>query len=280
MTSPYEAVGKTRQRTEWIGSAEIDRMTDLLNLPRGWTGGVVPVPWHWMYFFNESVPNNRVGPDGHPLRGDFLPEIEFPRRMFAGCEIRSFADLRTGANATLHETIESIEGKEGASGPLLFVTIRCSIRQTEIDILTEKRILVYLDPPGPVKMPKLQPFAPANNGEIRCEWCPGTQELFRYSALTYNGHRIHYDADYTRNIEHYPAIVVHGPLTATRLALIATEITKRPVIFLSVRGKAPLFAGQAVQLIGRVEKPTCVRLSAIRCDGALAMEGIAETGHN
>lgn len=280
MTSLSDAVGRTRRRTEWIEARSIDRMTDLLDLPRGWAGGAVPVPWHWMYFFNESVPSHRVGPDGHPLRGDFLPQIALSRRMFAGSEIRSVADLEIGTEATLVETIESIEEKTGVAGPLMFVTIRCSIQQNGIDVLTEKRVLVYLDPPGgSTPMPVPKPFEPASGGESSVGWCPQSHELFRYSALTYNGHRIHYDADYARDQEGYPAVVVHGPLTATRLALVARDITRKPVTLLSVRGKAPLFAGQCVQLIGRVERPDCVRLRAIRCDGVVAMEGIAETGN-
>ena len=279
MSSPHDAVGRTRRRTEWIDARSIDRMADLLDRPHGWAAGVVPVPWHWMYFFNESVPGNQVGPDGHPLRGDFLPQIALPRRMFAGSEIRTLADLKTGMDATVVETIESVEEKTGGAGPLIFVTVRCSIQQAGIDVLTERRVLVYLEPQrGSIPMPTTRPPAPVVAGETSVDWCPQAHELFRYSALTYNGHRIHYDADYARDVEGYPGVVVHGPLTATRLALLARDITRRPLTFLSVRGKAPLFAGQVVRLAGRVESPDRVRLSAIRCDGALAMEGIAETG--
>jgi 3-methylfumaryl-CoA hydratase len=102
-----------------------------------------------------------------------------------------FAELRTSREATFVERIDAIEEKSGTSGPLLFVTIQCSIEQDGAEVGTEKRTLVYLDPPGPVAMPKVQPFIPPEHREISCEWRPQTQELFRYSALTYNGHRIH-----------------------------------------------------------------------------------------
>jgi 3-methylfumaryl-CoA hydratase len=232
-----------------------------------------------MYFFNESVPSSRVGPDGHPLRGDFLPPIALPRRMFAGSEIRPLADLKTGLEATVTETVESVEEKTGGAGPLVFVTLRCSVQQAGVAVLTERRVLVYLEPQrGPVPMPAPHAPAPVAEGATSTEWIPQAHELFRYSALTYNGHRIHYDADYARGAEGYPGIVVHGPLTATRLAMLARDITGRPLTFLSVRGKVPLFAGQVVRLVGEAEGPDRVRLSAVRCDGALAMEGVAETG--
>ena len=273
-----EAVGRTRSRTEWIDERSIDRMTDLLDLPRGWAGGIVPLPWHWMYFFSETVPAARVGADGHPARGDFLPPIALPRRMFAGSEIRAHADLKAGAEALLVERIDSVEEKSGGAGPLIFVTLGCSIRQNGAEVLTEKRTLVYLDPRGssiPLPLPRSAPAL--EKGEAAVDWCPQTHELFRYSALTYNGHRIHYDADYARSSEGYPAIVVHGPLTATRLALMAAGAAAKPVRHLSIRGKAPLFVGQVVHLIGAAEGPGRWRLRAVRCDGVTAMEGVAHT---
>jgi 3-methylfumaryl-CoA hydratase len=273
-----DAVGRTRRRTEWIDPLPIRRMEDLLDLPREESNGVVPVPWHWIYCFSESVPNRRVGADGHPLRGDFLPPIDLPRRMFAGCEIRSHADLKTGRPATVVETIESIDEKQGAAGPLVFVTVEVAVRQDGADVLVEKRRLVYLDPGGRrIPMPEPRPFPSGDPGETALEWVPQHQELFRYSALTYNGHRIHYDADYARDVEGYPAVVVHGPLTATRLALLARDMTGAAVSALSVRGSAPLFVGQPVRLTGRAEGGGRVRLSAMRCDGTPAMEGWAET---
>ena len=270
-----EAIGRTRRTAIWLDPISIDRMTDLLDLPRGTTSGTVPVPWHWVYCFSESVANSRIGRDGHPVRGDFLPAIRRERRMFAGSQIEMFAELRTGREATFVERIDAIEEKSGTSGPLLFVTIRCSIGQDGAEVGTEKRTLVYLDPPGPVAMPPVQPFMPPKHEEIACEWRPQTQELFRYSALTYNGHRIHYDADYARDVERYPGIVVHSPLIATRLALLAARMTGDPVTWFSFRGRAPVFVDQPIQLIGRSEKNRTIALRAIRCDGALAMEATA-----
>jgi len=113
MSSPHDSVGRTRRRTEWIDARSIDRMADLLDRPHGCAAGVVPVPWHWMYFFNESVPGNRVGPDGHPLRGDFLPQVALPRRMFAGSEIRAKYILRPCV--VLPASISLIAGLAAAS---------------------------------------------------------------------------------------------------------------------------------------------------------------------
>jgi 3-methylfumaryl-CoA hydratase len=119
---------------------------------------------------------------------------------------------------------------------------------------------------------------PPEDGETACEWRPQTQELFRYSALTYNGHRIHYDADYARDVERYPGIVVHGPLIATRLALLAARMAGDSVTWFSFRGKAPVIVDQPIQLISRSEKNRTITLRAIRCDGAIAMEATARTG--
>jgi 3-methylfumaryl-CoA hydratase len=274
-----EAIGRTRRRTVWLDPAAIDRMTDLLDLARGSLSGTVPVPWHWLYFFSESVANRRIGRDGHPARGDFLPAVRLERRMFAGCQIEAFAELRTGREATCVERIEAIEEKSGKSGPLVFVTVRCSIEQAGAAVVAETRTLVYLDPPGPVAMPPERPFMPPEQGALACEWRPQTQELFRYSALTYNGHRIHYDADFARGVERYPAIVVHGPLIATRLALLAATMTGEPVAGFGFRGKAPVFVDQPLQLIGRREEKGAIALRAVRCDGILAMEATARTGY-
>ena len=274
-----EAIGRTRRRATWLDPESIDRMTDLLDLPRGSMSGTVPVPWHWVYFFSESVANRRIGRDGHPARGDFLPAVHLERRMFAGSQIEIVTELRSGLEATCVERIHAIEEKSGRSGPLLFVTIQCSIEQAGAAVSTEMRTLVYLDPPGPVAMPEVRPFMLPARGESACEWRPQTQELFRYSALTYNGHRIHYDADYARDVEHYPAIVVHGPLIATRLALLAANMAGGPVTGFSFRAKAPVFVDQPLQLIGRREKNRTIALRAMRCDGTLAMEATARTGY-
>jgi hydroxyacyl-ACP dehydratase HTD2-like protein with hotdog domain len=110
-----EAIGRTRRKTIWLYPAPIDRMTDLLDLARGSTSGTVPVPWHWVYFFSESVANICIGRNGHPAGGDFLPAIRLERRMFAGSQIEIFAELRTGREATFVERIDAIEEKSGTS---------------------------------------------------------------------------------------------------------------------------------------------------------------------
>ena len=205
----------------------------------------------------------------------FLPAIRLETAGGLPVPNRDVCGLWTGVEATFIEQIAAIEEKSGTSGPLLFVTLQCSIEQDGAEVGTEKRTLVYLDPPDPVALPPVQPFMPPEDGETACEWRPQTQELFRYSALTYNGHRIHYDADYARDVERYPGIVVHGPLIATRLALLAARMTGAPVTWFRFRGKAPVFVDQPLQLIGRSEKNRTLALRAIRCDGALAMEATA-----
>jgi 3-methylfumaryl-CoA hydratase len=180
-------------------------------------GDVLPPLWHWLYF----LPLHRqslIGPDGHPRRGGFLPPVPLPRRMWAGSRFEFHAPLRVGDALRRVSTIEAVNDKQGRSGRLVFVTVRHELFAggTDSPALREWHDIVYREAQradDPVVAPKRAPEAAAWSDPVT----PDAVLLFRYSALTFNGHRIHYDRDYATGVEGYPGLVVHGPLIATLL---------------------------------------------------------------
>ncbi|WP_372837597.1 acyl dehydratase [Phaeovulum sp.] len=175
---------------------------------------------HQVYFW-QALPAPLLGRDGHPARGGFIPDLGLPRRMWAGGRLEFLAPLMAGRVAEKTTVIEAVTRKAGRSGPLGFVTLRHEIRQGGAHCLTEWQDLVYRADPQPGTPPPEAPQAPAGGEVMRRRF--STVDLFRYSALTFNGHRIHYDRDYAREVEGYGGLVVHGPLLAQWLMLIAAK---------------------------------------------------------
>lgn len=217
-------------------------------------GDPLPPGWHWM-FFNPFVARRGLGTDGHPKRGGFLPPVPLPRRMWAGGRIAYPGKLRVGVEAMRTSTIRKVEAKSGRAGHLVFVTVSHAISCDGRVCVEEEQDIVYREASVPGAPPPAKTPAPEG-----AEWhetvVPDTTLLFRYSALTSNGHRIHYDQAYARNEEHYPDLVVHGPLTATLLQNFASDI--RPDANLAqfeFRGVHPLFVSGAFTLEARV--PEC-----------------------
>jgi 3-methylfumaryl-CoA hydratase len=183
------------------------------------TGDEVPPAWHWLYFL-EARAASQIGTDGHPQRGDFLPPVPLPRRMWAGGRIEWRSPLRVGDAATRLSEIRSVEPKTGRTGTLVFVTVRHTISTAAGVSIVEEHDIVYREAakagdPLPAPRP-----GPAGAVWTRAR-VPDEVMLFRYSALTFNGHRIHYDAPYVTGTEGYPGLVVHGPLQATLLLDLA-----------------------------------------------------------
>jgi 3-methylfumaryl-CoA hydratase len=204
----------------------------------------LPPGWQWL-FFNPVVRRNALGIDGHPRRGGFLPPIELPRRMWADSRIRYLADLPVGVQATRRSRILKIENKAGKSGSLSFLTVEHTISRDGTPCISEEQDIVYREamPPGAAtaRAPKRHDGVPQWSRGFE----PDTTLLFRFSALTFNGHRIHYDQAYARNEEGYPDLVVHGPLTATLLQQFALEHgAGRPLARFDFRGASPLFVGR------------------------------------
>jgi 3-methylfumaryl-CoA hydratase len=270
-------VGREEVRSERIAAWSVQAMAATLGLAQApGPGQPLPPGWHWLYF-NPVVSREGLGPDGHPRRGGFLPPIELPRRMWAGSRLRYLAALPVDSVAERTSRIARIERKVGRRGELCFVTVEHTVRLDGQPCLVEEQDIVYreADPPGaaaPAAAPQ-RPGSPAQWGRIVET---DTTLLFRYSALTFNGHRIHYDADYARQVEGYPGLVVHGPLTATLLQQFALEHAGgHELAAFEFRGVSPLICGHPVRLEGCRTGDHSLALWACGPGGELAMTASA-----
>jgi len=229
---------------------------------------ILPPLWHWT-LFQEWLPPEGLGPDGHPRRGGFLPALpELGRRMWAGGRVRFLCPLRAGDAVTRMSTVTSIDEKIGRSGRLVFVTVHHTISGPSGPAISEDQDLVYRGPDGPAVAPG--EAMPNALYRPRGEVCPDPVLLFRYSALTGNGHRIHYDMDYARTVEGYPGLVVHGPLQATLLA----GLLRHPPGRFHYRGRRPAFHGEVLRLESWTHDD-CTELRSRDPSGAVCMEAEA-----
>ncbi len=214
-------------------------------------GDLLPPLYHWM-LFQPLVPTSALDVDGHPKRGGFLPPVTLPRRMWASSEVRFEGVLRIGERLDRVSRIANVEEKQGASGPLVFVTITHEISGAK-GSLVDRQTVVYreMPPPGaPGAQGKPAPSPSAFSREV----IPSAPLLFRYSALTFNAHRIHYDAPFTRDVEGYPGLVVHGPLIATLLCDLARRTyPSRRVGQFGFRAVKPIFDHAPFVIHGREE---------------------------
>ena len=263
--------------TDWIGREEegtdviaVDRVrameATLDREPDLGSGSSLPPLWHWL-FFNPAVPAREIGSDGHPKRGGFLPPVPLPRRMWAGGRFRFERPLLVGHEARRTSRILDVREKNGRSGALCFVTVEHRIEQSELCFVEEHDIVYRAMPDGPAEPQRIDP--PQRHATASRTVIADPVMLFRYSALTFNGHRIHYDRDYATGTEHYPGLVVHGPLIATLLCEIGPQAYRT----FEYRAAAPLFdsAPFAVHTDGKG------RSWALTPDGGLAMDATFTT---
>jgi 3-methylfumaryl-CoA hydratase len=218
-------------------SATLDRAPE-----RPAPGTPLPALWHWLYFLPLHR-QSEIGPDGHARRGGFLPPVPLPRRMWAGSQFEFHAPLRIGDAVTRVSTIENVTAKSGRTGPLVFVKVRHELRRDgeSAVALTEFHDIVYREAATAGDAPPAPRPAPQASAWERC-WVPDDVLLFRYSALTFNGHRIHYDRRYVTGVEGYPGLVVHGPLMATLLLdLLRQERPQAEVASYEFRAIRPVF---------------------------------------
>lgn len=180
------------------------------------SGDPLPLFGHQIYFW-DPLPDYALGQDGHPATGDFIPDLNLPRRMWAAGKLVFHRPLLAGIRAEKSSAIESVTRKDGRSGPLAFVRMRHDIKQRQFIVLTEWQELVY----RPANTPNGTPPTARTDEIDATEVSFTTTQLFRYSALTFNGHRIHYDEAYARDVEGYDGLVVHGPLLAHLLMDLA-----------------------------------------------------------
>ncbi len=227
----------------------------------------LPLGRHWAFFLVVVSPGE-AGPDGHPRRGGFIPAVRLERRMFAGSRLESLAPFRLGLETEQVQTIKDVQRKEGGAGELIFVELQSRYVQAGRVVAEEVQTIVYLDAPPPARLPEPGPLPPV---EAACEeWCPTSVDLFRYSAVTYNGHRIHYDHPYATKVEGYPSLVVHGPLIATKLLDVAMRKEGRSAKAFQFRARTPCFVDQPIRLEA-LPIEGGYDLIARRCDGQVAM---------
>ena len=272
MSDAYESwVGREEVGTEVINVSSVQAMAATLDLDQAPTAGeALPPGWQWM-FFNPVVPRSGLGVDGHPKRGGFLPPIDLPRRMWAGSRIHYHADLPIGVEATRTSRITSVVNKVGKQGPLWFVTVEHTTGYGDTRCIVEEQDIVYRTaPPANVAAPAPKPYE--EQGQWGRDINPDTTLLFRYSALTFNGHRIHYDQAYTQQEEGYPDLVVHGPLVATFLQQFALQQGGgKSLAYFEFRGMAPLFVSRGFRVEGRFDDEGGLRLWARGPDQELAV---------
>lgn len=230
-------------------------------------GSVLPFPWTWLYFL-EFAAKADIGRDGHPKRGGFLPPVPQPRRMWAGSRCTFHAPVLSGCPARRTSTIKSISEKTGRAGPMVFVTVAHEIESDGVLAMREEQDIVYMDIPDTFSPPEAQTLPECQHSEP-VEIDPVL--LFRFSALTFNSHRIHYDRPYAMDVEKYPGLVVHGPLQAILLYEFGTRMypDRRPAAF-KFRGVRPLFDLDEVSLNARETEDAALELFTANGDGAIS----------
>jgi 3-methylfumaryl-CoA hydratase len=271
-----EWIARTETRVDEVTGAPIAALSATLDRedPEPEPGTDVPPLWHWLYFLPLARQSD-IGPDGHAKRGGFLPPVPLPRRMFAGGRLEFRHPLQVGDTITRTSRILDVSGKQGRSGMLVFVTVRHEFANARGVALTEEHDIVYRENPRPdAPVPKPQP-APSGEAFSR-EIVPDPVLLFRYSALTFNGHRIHYDRPYVTGVEGYPGLIVHGPLIATLLVdLLRRNLPQAKVRRFSFRAIRPLFDIHRFTVCGQAQGKR-VALWARDHEGWLTMEASAD----
>jgi len=237
-------------------------------------GAVLPPLYHWIYF-PYLTPSSELAADGHAKKGDFMPPVPFPRRMFAGARVDSYGALRIGERVQRVASIRSVSYKEGRSGELVFVTVSYRFSDSEGLKLVEEQDIAYRPATEP-QSSATQSAAPLPGADFARTIIPDERLLFRFSALTFNAHRIHYDLPYARG-EGYPALVVHGPLTAVLLADLAIrEVGAQRLAHFSFRAMRAFFLGDRINLLGRRAADT-LELTAVGDNGIVGMAARAVT---
>lgn len=273
-------IGRESEATCVIAAESADLMAATLDRedPPFRAGDPLPPMWSWMGF-RPHARRGQIGPDGHPARGDFLPPVALPRRMFGGARFVYRAPLPVGVPIRRVARIASAEAKRGASGLMVLVTVEQTYHAGGDICVEEAQDIIYREAAAPGSAPAPDP-APAAvpASPWRAIWRPDPVTLFRYSALTFNGHRIHYDRSYARETEGYPGLVVHGPLTATLLSELCRASTgDRALASWEFRARLPLFDTGPITLTGAPSADgASATFGAHDALGRLAMSAVAK----
>lgn len=274
MEDPAAWVGRTERRRDVITAAPLVALSALLDRddPPPRAGDAAPALAHWLYFL-PHYRQSEAGADGHQAHGTFLPPLALPRRMWAGSRLEFVRPLRVGSEVERVSRIQGIERKQGRSGELVFITVRHEVSDEGGLVLSDEHDIVFRGAAASSPAPVPAPPGAAWRREIR----PDPLLLFRYSAVTFNGHRIHYDQPYATKVEGYPGLVVHGPLIATLLVELLRR--ERPDVALrtySFKAMRPLFDTASFETCGTVlADGRSARLWTRDAEGAITMDATA-----
>jgi len=247
-SAPETWIGRSETVHDCISHNLVKRIAATLGEPAPAPGAPLPELWHWA-FFQDAVEHSGLGGDGHPARGGFLPPADNRNRMWAGGRLEFLHPLRVDAQVSRRSTILNVQEKHGRTGSLLFVTVQHEYVQDGQRALIEEQDIVYREP----SPPKLGGTEPMPQGDWHLHVQPTPTLLFRYSAVTFNGHRIHYDWPYVTETEGYPGLVVHGPLIATlNVQAFVRANPQLTVRRFSFRGVRPLICPDAFDVGGRL----------------------------
>lgn len=270
-------IGRKESGVDYVTVPLVERLAATLDRddPRPRVGDPLPVGWHSV-LFPRVVRHSQLGPDGHPKRGDFLPPVPLPRRMFAGKRTRFLAELRVGDEVRRESVIQDVAVKHGRSGTMVFVTVKTDIWSPRALAISEEQDIVYRGAPDPQAPP-----APPQPAPGRAVWTrvvtPDPVMLFRYSALTFNGHRIHYDHPYVTRVEGYPDLVMNGSLTTLFIYELARTHASTPIRYLSSRNVRALYVNRPITFGGEPSADNrTAKLWALDDTGALALSAEAE----
>jgi len=272
-------VGRSETHHDQIHAAPLRGLSATLDRDDAPPQAGTPVPplWHWLFFLSQAR-QSELGADGHPRRGGFLPPVPLPRRMWAGGRLRWEAGnpLAVGEAVQRESRIASVERKKGRTGELVFVVVNHRFSNAKGLALQEEHDIVYRDAPAPGE-PAPAPAWAEQGAPWQREVLPDDVLLFRYSALTFNGHRIHYDRSYVTQEEGYPGLVVHGPLIATLLVdLVRRQRPDAQLLAFDFKAQRPMFDGRPFTLHGAPsDDGRQVRLWAADHEGFLAMRANA-----
>jgi 3-methylfumaryl-CoA hydratase len=256
MSDDFSAwVGRSEQMSDTLGAERSNALSAALGEPAVRTAGdALPLLHHWLYFWNVQPPQG-LGSDGHPAKGGFLPPVPLPRRMWAGGRVKFLRPLLLGEAVIKTSTILKVDAKSGRSGDLVFVTVQHELAGAQGVAVIEQQDLVYREPAAASgRTAPTGDAAPCAAASWHRAVSPDSVLLFRYSALTMNGHRIHYDRPYAMDVEAYPALVIHGPLQATLLIDLAARNCAAPVIGFDFRAMSPGFDGAPLHVCGEASE--------------------------
>jgi len=270
-------IGQQESAIDYVAIPSVQRLAATLDrddpLPK--PGDALPIGWYSI-LFPRVVRQSQIGADGHPQRGDFLPPVPLPRRMFAGRRITFHADLQVGDEVRRDSTIKDVTSKQGRSGEMVFVTVKTEILSPRGLAVSEEQDIVYRGEPDPNAPPPAPQPAPG-----KAVWSkvitPDPVMLFRYSALTFNGHRIHYDYPYVTAVEGYPNLVMNGGLTTLLVFELARANAATPLKFITTRNVRPMFVNRPITVCGEpAADGKSAKLWAVDDQNALSLSATAE----